>query len=578
MSEPNGEPPEDPLIGTEIASRYLIVSRLGEGGMGVVYEGVHGALGRSVAIKVLRPAWASDTEAVERFFREARTAAGIGHPNICDVYDLGRLPNERPYMVMPRLEGDNLAKLLESTGGMPTERVLELLRGPASALDAVHKRGLIHRDIKPENLVLGMLDDGQEIVRLVDFGLATLTDGRDSRLTREGFVCGTPHYMPPEAARGDLPDARGDVYSLAVVAFELISGRLPIDSPNPLTLLATKIGQKPPLLSEVSEAEIPVALDSVFERALSIDPALRHSTAGELIRAFADAIGRDLPRTSTPKRTEEVPWTALMQRSDPPPAPAAVETETRGSPAVAEQREAETGEVRRGDIPGARSPRRFVVLAFLAALAVGLVAVVVATHGGDGPARTSAHDGTVHAAAHEPTAPPTTTVGDVLSPAHEDERARPVEAPPVVADDNGEPTPTAPRSRPRGHGRGPAPTHPPTPVTSAAHAAGEQSAGDPAVRGRTDLPPVPARDAERARDLTREGTSALVTGRIPRAVELFRDATLAHPGYAPAWRGLGLAYQQLGQGADSRRAYGQYLRLAPNAPDADDIRSRMAQN
>jgi serine/threonine-protein kinase len=181
----------DPLIGTEIASRYRIVGRLGEGGMGVVYEGVHEALGRSVAIKILRPAWASDSEAIERFFREARTAAGLGHPNICDVYDLGRLENERPYMVMPKLEGNDLGKLVQEGGPIPPARVLELLRGPASALDTLHKRGLVHRDLKPENLVLGTLEDGQEIVRLVDFGLATLADGRDSRLTREGFVCET---------------------------------------------------------------------------------------------------------------------------------------------------------------------------------------------------------------------------------------------------------------------------------------------------------------------------------------------------------------------------------------------------
>src|SRR5215510_1311557 len=179
---------EDSLIGSRIDGRYTVHRVLGAGGMGVVYEGVHDELGRSVAIKVLNAAWASDRTAVERFLREARTASSFSHGNIVDVTDLGRLPDGRPYLVMPRIVGVDLATLLAETGPQPAKRVGSLLSGVAAALDLVHAKGFVHRDIKPENMMYVVREDGSETVMLLDFGIAAAMMSSGPRLTRQGAI------------------------------------------------------------------------------------------------------------------------------------------------------------------------------------------------------------------------------------------------------------------------------------------------------------------------------------------------------------------------------------------------------
>src|ERR1700712_115076 len=231
---------EDALIGSRIDGRYTLHSVLGQGGMGVVYEGVHDELGRPVAIKVLNAAWATDRTAVERFLREARTASSFSHSNIVDVSDLGRLADGRPYLVMPKISGIDMATLLAENGPQPAKRVAALLSGVASALDLVHSKGFVHRDIKPENLMYVVRDDGSETVMLLDFGIAAAVMSSGPRLTRQGAIFGTPHYLPPEVCTGERCDARGDVYSLASVAFELITGMLPFGTDDIMQLMAQK--------------------------------------------------------------------------------------------------------------------------------------------------------------------------------------------------------------------------------------------------------------------------------------------------------------------------------------------------
>ncbi|MFT5354062.1 MAG: serine/threonine protein kinase, partial [Polyangiales bacterium] len=165
-------PVEDMLLGTTIGDRYAVERIIGRGGMGVVYAGRHEELQRPIAIKVLMPVWSTQPEAIGRFFQEARTASSVGHPNIVDVYDLGRLPDERPYLVMPLLDGVTLSEYLEEHGPQKEERVVELLSGVAGALDLMHTKGMVHRDIKPDNMMLVRREDGEETVKLLDFGLA----------------------------------------------------------------------------------------------------------------------------------------------------------------------------------------------------------------------------------------------------------------------------------------------------------------------------------------------------------------------------------------------------------------------
>ncbi|MBX3274373.1 MAG: serine/threonine protein kinase, partial [Sandaracinaceae bacterium] len=294
MSEPapelEGDAP-DPLLGAILGGRYRILERLGEGGMGAVYRAEHLELEREVAVKTLAPELSTRPVNVERFQREARTASKIGHPNIVDVFDLGRAADGTPYLVMERLEGRDLDEELAATDGtLPPARVIEVLRPVASALDACHARGVIHRDVKPSNIFLARLGDGSLSPKVVDFGLAMLTS-TDARLTQAGYLSGTPHYLPPEAAHGDLPGAAGDVYALATIAFEALCGALPFDAENPNGVLVQKVTMDPPRMAEVAGGEFPEAVELVLQRGLHPEPAKRYATATELVDELARAIG-----------------------------------------------------------------------------------------------------------------------------------------------------------------------------------------------------------------------------------------------------------------------------------------------
>jgi tRNA A-37 threonylcarbamoyl transferase component Bud32 len=252
-----------------LGDRYLIVQRLARGGMGTVYEAVDTQLGRQVAVKVLREELADRPDAVERFEREARLLASLSHPNIVTVHDAGVLLGT-PYLVMERLEGRTVRELLQAHGVIgPGETVL-ILRGVAAALDAAHARGIVHRDLKPENVFLARVDNVR-VPKVLDFGLARLVSGREGQpfVTRAAELWGTPAYMAPEQAPGASPVASWDLYALAVMTFELLTGRLP-DGDLPPTLAAP--------------------LRDFFATALSPEPSQRPETA----RGFVESLETSL--------------------------------------------------------------------------------------------------------------------------------------------------------------------------------------------------------------------------------------------------------------------------------------------
>jgi len=224
------------MIGAQV-SRYRVLSKLGGGGMGVVYEAEDLELGRRVALKFLPDEVEAGSKALERFRREARAASALNHPGICVLHDIDEHEG-RPFLVLERLEGHTLAELLHD-GPLPVERVVELCDQIADALDAAHRAGIVHRDLKPANLFV--TQRGQ--VKILDFGLARIATGSadstgsgtpadaptivDPRLTETGAVVGTVAYMSPEQARGQMLDARSDLFSLGIVLYEATTGRLP---------------------------------------------------------------------------------------------------------------------------------------------------------------------------------------------------------------------------------------------------------------------------------------------------------------------------------------------------------------
>jgi serine/threonine-protein kinase len=219
----------DPLVGSVLADRYEILRRIGEGGMGAVYEARHTVIGKRVAVKVLLEKFLEKPELVARLLQEARLASSIGHENIVDVTDFGTTADGRGFVVMEFLEGESLAQLVIRDAPLPVERSLRIARQVASALGAAHDKGIVHRDVKPENVYLVRRADA-DYVKVVDFGVSKAVHTREEgpewqRLTRTGMVLGTPLYMSPEQARGgeDI-DARADIWAVGVLLYECLTG------------------------------------------------------------------------------------------------------------------------------------------------------------------------------------------------------------------------------------------------------------------------------------------------------------------------------------------------------------------
>lgn len=291
---------------TEFIANYRIVRKLGEGGMGVVYEGVHRHLARRVAIKVLHPSYSQDHESLSRFFTEARAANLAQHPNIVDVHEFGFSTDGRAYIVMEYLDGTTLRSRLYDAGRLGT-RCLPIARQIADGVAAAHAGGVVHRDLKPENIMLVPSVDlpGTDRVIILDFGLAKVLTPAPSDLpvphfpTRVGMTMGTPEYMSPEQARGE-PDLgpAADVYSFGVILYEMLSGRLPFVRDNPMELAMLHVFGDPPPLRDLAPATPKPLLDLVFQM-MRKDPTTRPSMAQvkETIENLQHLSEADVPQT-----------------------------------------------------------------------------------------------------------------------------------------------------------------------------------------------------------------------------------------------------------------------------------------
>jgi serine/threonine-protein kinase len=287
----------DPLIGTTLDGRYRVLRVRGEGGMGIVYEGEHTLIERRVAIKVLRDDFCRRPEAVERFRREAKSASRIGHPNIVDVLDFGETAGGASYFVMEMLEGKDLADVLAKTGALSPTRAVAIIHQCCLALAAAHDKGIVHRDLKPENILLVERDGSRDFVKIVDFGVAKMSElewnldaqPKRSKLTRTGVVFGTPEYMSPEQAGGLLPDHRVDIYALGVTLYELLTGRVPFEGSTFMSVLSKHANKPVPLLSEVNPAlEVSAELESLVYCAMRKERDERFQSMQEMAASLAE--------------------------------------------------------------------------------------------------------------------------------------------------------------------------------------------------------------------------------------------------------------------------------------------------
>jgi serine/threonine-protein kinase len=281
---------DDPLLGQTLASKYLIEELISRGGMGSVYLGKHVLMEKTVAIKVLRPSLALDDNVVRRFSREAKAASRISHPHAVSVTDFGESENGVVFLVMEYLDGRTLKDTIKSEGPMKLDRVIEIVRQVAGALDAAHDQGVVHRDLKSDNIMLSETNGG-EWAKVLDFGIAKIqqSESYDADITAANLVIGTPQYMSPEqCSHSATIDARADVYSLGIIIYEMLAGQLPFTGESPTIIMMKQVQDPPPTILDL-RPDLPVAVSSVIAKALAKQPADRQQRAGELSRELTEA-------------------------------------------------------------------------------------------------------------------------------------------------------------------------------------------------------------------------------------------------------------------------------------------------
>jgi serine/threonine-protein kinase len=462
--------------------RYTVVSLLGEGGMGKVYLAQHVILGKRMAIKVLHDEYSRQEEVVKRFQQEAIAASQIGQENIVNVTDFGRTAEGALFFVMEELQGESLASAIRSQGAFTAERALPILAQVCRALAAAHARGIIHRDLKPENVVLTQKEDRPDFVKVLDFGISKVgaSEQRQEKLTRMGTVMGTPEYMAPEQAAGTKVDHRVDIYSLGVMAYEMMTGSLPFMGDNPLAILIKHQSSPPePPRKRRPDLGIGEDIEAIILKCLAKVPDGRPKDMAELIGLINQSLqqrglrpmaltpgstqvplnpsGNRTPSgtmqlASSPPIAPQTPRGGTVQLPSSPPQPIKLVTPVTGqSPAVASRSTgldaAELAAVKRG-------PGKGVI--------IGAAAVVVLGIGGFVVSRLMAP-----AARHEQLVTPTAVAPVATAPTSA--------APIGVAPANVAPTPlaAAPTSAPQQPAPVPAAANPSTPAVAADSASAE---------------------------------------------------------------------------------------------------------
>jgi hypothetical protein len=354
---------EDPLIGQTLPGGHVVLELIDVGGMGRVYRAEQRMLGRTVAVKIIHPHLLGDETVEARFITEARAASQLNHPNSVSVFDFGK-SDGRFYLVMEYLRGRDLAVVARDEGPFEVSRIVNVMSQVLAALEEAHHLGIVHRDLKPENIVLQSLRSGGDFVKVIDFGLARVREEAHARrITNPGMVCGTPQYMAPEQARGDVVDARTDLYACGVLLYELLTGALPFEAPSPNEVVAMQLNDAPPDPRDLApERDFSPAVVDLLMRALAKMPTERFQSAAEFSEVMQLALlGAPASRSRPSSEHVRCPkCNALVERSQkfcgecggpmrrahPTPAPAAPGPRVPILPRV------DLGDLHVGQLPG----------------------------------------------------------------------------------------------------------------------------------------------------------------------------------------------------------------------------------
>jgi serine/threonine-protein kinase len=370
-------PAQDPYIGREILDgQFKIIQKIGTGGMGAVYKALQPEMNRMVAVKILHAKLKDRKDLVSRFRREARAMSHLAHPNTVKVMMYGELDQGELYIVMEYLEGKNLNQIVRRQGPLGVERAIPILIQVCGALQEAHELGIIHRDLKPENIFLTNSAGLTDFAKVLDFGLAKVTE-RELRpgsimLTQEGMVFGTPEFMSPEQAQGQTLDRRSDLYSLAIILYEALTGKLPFDARTSMEYIQLHVTKPPMHIDQrVPGKAFPPGLGDVLNKALAKNPDDRYPTAAD----FADALRPYSPVEAGAASSKETP-------SVPPPANGARADEPAAAPPVPSGKPSSRNPSRDEGLPtmvprSGLSSRTLILVSALSVIA-GIVLAVVA--------------------------------------------------------------------------------------------------------------------------------------------------------------------------------------------------------
>ena len=580
MSPPQEQDPGitslDPMPGRVIGGNFRVDKLIGSGAMGNVYKALQISLGKPVAVKVLHHHLLQDERLVARFKREAKSASLLNHPNSIQIIDSGEDDDGTLYIAMELLTGRDLAQVIREDFPMPLLRIGRIMTQVLSALDEAHAYGVVHRDLKPSNIMLIERRGERDFVKVCDFGIAkaTLTEGADDRsamLTVQGLVCGTPEYMSPEQARAEPLDGRADLYSAAVVMYQLTTGDIPFRAESAMGIISRHLAEPPtPPSRRRPDLKISPAIDQIVLRGLEKNRDLRFATAV----AFREAIETMLGAASgapTPPASVRAAMPTARDMTGSPPTP----IDTATVPArPANERFGTTA-----NMTGQSGTRQKVlVIAGVALLLGGSAAVAIA--GAQARRAQKLATGAPEVAAVAPAAPPAAAPPAAALAALGERGPAPPSA--VAA------APAPPRPAPavpavaaeREHGKRrtvalrPAPSAATAAAPAGAGSTTEAGAAKPA--GPSPAAPDPAAAPPQVRGLREvlaEAEKLLGQGEVTDACARGEEAARIAPTSPPAHKFLGKCYMRAGRTREANDNYKLYLELAPNAPDAPFVKS-----
>ncbi len=557
----------DPLIGRLLAQKFRIDRLLGAGAMGRVYLAEQTNLGKQVALKVLHNAMAGDAALAKRFYREAKSASMLSHPNILQIIDFGD-DGGLLFIAMELLSGRDLYRVIKQDFPFALDRVGHIGGQILGALDEAHAKGVVHRDLKPENVMLLDVRGESDFVKVCDFGIAKVAserDGEGSAITMAGMVCGTPEYMSPEQARGDALDGRSDLYAAAVILYQMVAGDVPFRAESALGVITKHLTEEPTPPSKRRNASVPEALEAVILRGLKKNKEERFASAAEMRSALFDAVGMKRPTSGTSQRAVEggaVPadaWAATgVSTPVSTPAQAAARPGPSSNPSV-------HGELAAQQPSGGGRRAGVIVVAFaLTAALAGGAWVMMGKKGDAAVAPTTATPTPATAIT-----PPTKVEPPVPAPAAPKAPAEPVteDAIPPSPD----PPPTVATS-PHGHKH-----HDGAAKTAAAGLAKPMVAVAAPPVAAAPEPAAAAKPSTAPKGAFAEGEALFKGGDVDGALAKYQEAARANPSDAKAQKMIGKCYNRLGQHDRAVPYLKKYLELAPDASDKAFIQAQIDQ-